>query len=235
MAPPELAEGWDNVGLLVDAGEEVSGILTTLDITPAVAEEAQARGCNLIVSHHPVIFDAMKRIGVDTLPGQMLRMGISAICMHTNMDAAPGGINDALAEILQIRDTEVFANGCGRVGWVEETDTQSLARLCAERIGPGVRFVDAGRPIRRLAEVSGGGGSFWREALEMGADCLVTGEANHHVALDSLHAGLNLILAGHWATERPVAMLMAERLAAELPPELLIAPAESDRDPLQYL
>lgn len=235
MAPPELAEGWDNVGLLVDAGTPVDGVLTTLDITPAVVEEAEQGGCQLIVSHHPVIFDGMKRLSVDNLPCLMLRKGISAICMHTNMDAAQGGINDALADMLGIWDTESFANGCGRVGWVQETDAHSLARFCAEHIGPGVHYVDAGKPIRRLAEVSGGGGSFWHDALDMGADCLVTGEANHHVALDAMNAGMSLIVAGHWATERHVARLMAERLAAELPDEISVSPALSDRDPFTYL
>ena len=100
IAPPELAESWDNVGLLVDAGRPVDAILTTLDITAPVVEEAVRLGCSLIVSHHPVIFDPIKRITADELPALLLKGGVSAICMHTNLDAAPGGVNDTLAELL---------------------------------------------------------------------------------------------------------------------------------------
>ena len=102
FAPLELACSWDNVGLLVDAGRPVDKVLTALDITAAVVEEAAREGCQLIVSHHPVIFDPMKRITADDIPALLLKNGISGICMHTNLDAAPGGVNDTLADLLGI-------------------------------------------------------------------------------------------------------------------------------------
>lgn len=93
VAPQELALDWDNVGLLVDAGQPVDGVLTTLDITPAVVREAVENDCQLIVSHHPVIFHPLRTLAADDVPALLMKNGISAICMHTNLDAAPGGVN----------------------------------------------------------------------------------------------------------------------------------------------
>ena len=100
LAPSELACSWDNVGLLVDVGVPVSHVLTTLDITAAVVQEAVENDCQLIVSHHPVIFDPLKHISAGDVPALLIKNNISAICMHTNLDAAPGGVNDTLADLL---------------------------------------------------------------------------------------------------------------------------------------
>ena len=91
LAPPELAEHWDNPGLLVDCGGEVRRVLVTLDITPEVVAEAAAKQCTVIVAHHPVIFDPLKRLCPADVPYQLVQAGISAICMHTNLDAAEAG------------------------------------------------------------------------------------------------------------------------------------------------
>lgn len=234
IAPPELAQSWDNVGLLVDAGRPVSGILTALDITPAVVSEADVLGCELIVSHHPVIFQPLKSLSVKDVPGMLMHKGISAICMHTNLDAAPGGVNDTLAELLGMRDTVPFADGCGRIGTVDATTAKALAELCEDTLGPGVRYVEASHPVLRLAEVSGAGGSYWKEALDLGADCLVTGEANHHAACDARRLGMGLVAAGHWATERPIAGVLAKRLK-EAFPEIPVTVSRADTDPFTYL
>ena len=208
LAPVELACSWDNVGLLVDAGRPVTRIATALDITPAVVEEAAGRGCELIVAHHPVIFHPLRTLSAGDVPARLLAAGISGICMHTNLDAAEGGVNDTLAGILGIREAEPFAEGCGRIGRVEATSAEALARLCAARLGAHPQYVEADRPIRRLAEVSGAGGSYLEEALALGADCLVTGEAAHHVALAARAHGMGLVVAGHWGTEHPTAAVL---------------------------
>ena len=111
------------------------------------------------------------------MPALLVQKGISAICMHTNLDAAEGGVNDTLAAILGMRDTRPFADGCGRIGTVDETSAAALAAFCQKTLGPGVHYVEAGRPVRCLAEVSGAGGCYRQEAMALGADCLVTGEA----------------------------------------------------------
>ena len=101
LAPPELAEHWDNPGLLVDCGGAVRRVLVTLDITPEVVAEAAAKQCTVIVAHHPVIFDPLKRLCPADVPYQLVQAGISAICMHTNLDAAEGGVNDVLADLFR--------------------------------------------------------------------------------------------------------------------------------------
>lgn len=245
IAPPELACSWDNVGLLVDAGRPVTSIMTALDITADVVRDAAESGCELIVSHHPVIFDPLRRVTAEDVPAMLLQNGISAICMHTNLDAAAGGVNEVLAGIFGMQDPEPFAGGCGRVGSIEPITVPQLARKAQQELaarcnapdaGPAVqvKFADTGKPVQRLAVISGAGGSLFEEALAMGADCLLTGEANHHHACDAKRLGLSLIAAGHYATEFPVTAAVAEKLRAALPGvEVLVSTA--NKDPYTYL
>lgn len=245
IAPPELACSWDNVGLLVDAGRPVTSIMTALDITADVVRDAAESGCELIVSHHPVIFDPLRRVTAEDVPAMLLQNGISAICMHTNLDAAAGGVNEVLADIFGVQDPEPFAGGCGRVGSIEPITVPQLARKAQQELaarcnapdaGPAVqvKFADTGKPVQRLAVISGAGGSLFEEALAVGADCLLTGEANHHHACDAKRLGLSLIAAGHYATEFPVTAAVAEKLrAALLGVEVLVSTA--NKDPYTYL
>mgnify|MGYP000431377551 FL=1 len=131
IAPLALAESWDNPGLLVDCGGEVSRVLVTLDITPEVVEEAARKGCGLIVSHHPVIFSPLKKLSGQDVAFQLVKNGISAICMHTNLDAAEGGVNEVLAGIFGMREMEAFAEGCGRVGSICLLYTSPSPRDCS--------------------------------------------------------------------------------------------------------
>ena len=245
LAPPELAEHWDNPGLLVDCGGAVRRVLVTLDITPEVVSEAAAKQCTVIVAHHPVIFDPLKRLCPADVPYQLVQAGISAICMHTNLDAAEGGVNEVLAGIFGMRDWEVFADGCGRVGEVEPITVPELARKAQAvlggrcnrpRSGPAVqvKFADTGRTVKRLAVISGAGGSMFEDALAVGADCLLTGEANHHAAIDAVRLGLSLVAAGHYATEFPVCAAIADRLHAAFP-ELEVRVSGENRDPFTYI
>lgn len=246
IAPPELAESWDNVGLLVDCGGEVRRVLVALDITPEVVEEAAAKGCELIVSHHPVIFSPLKKLSAEDVPFQLVQKGVSAICMHTNLDAAEGGVNEVLAGIFGMREPAVFADGCGRVGEIDPIQVKELAEkaqaelekrcnLPADGSEPvQVKFVDTGKTVRRLAVISGAGGSLFEDALAQGADCLLTGEANHHHACDAKRLGLSLIAAGHYATEFPVTAAVAEKLRSAFP-ELNVEVSGENRDPYTYL
>ncbi len=234
LAPPELAESWDNPGLLVDTGAAVSGVLTTLDITADVVAEAARTGCQLIVSHHPVIFDPLKRLCPQDVAFALVQNGVSAICMHTNLDAAAGGVNEVLAGLFALQSLAPFAGGCGRVGAVDETTTRALAEKAQATLHTAVKYADAGKPIRRLAVISGAGGSMFADALAVGADCLLTGEASHHAALDAKRLGLSLIAAGHYATEWPIVPVLAEELAAAFP-QLKVSPSACCRDPFTYL
>ena len=236
IAPLELAESWDNPGLLVDCGRPVDRVLVTLDITPEVVQEAAAKGCGLIVAHHPVIFSPLKRLEPRDVPFQLVQNGISAICMHTNLDAAPGGVNDTLCDILGIaaEGRESFAEGCGRIGTTMPTTVEALAKFCAATLHSGVKYVNGQKPVTCLAEVSGGGGSYLEEAIVRGADCLVTGEAAHHIALLARQKGIGLVVAGHWGTEHAIADVLAVQLEKQFP-ALTVAHAEADADPYSYL
>ena len=245
IAPLELAESWDNPGLLVDCGGTVQKVLVTLDITPEVVEEAARKHCEVIVAHHPVIFSPLKKIGPQDVPCQLVRAGISAICMHTNLDAAEGGVNEVLAGIFGMKNLETFADGCGRVGEIELNSVKGLAYQVQKELasrcnlpenGPAVqiKLVDNGCMVKRLAVISGAGGSLFEEAIAVGADCLLTGEANHHHAIDAKRLGLSLIAAGHYATEFPVTAAVAEKLRAALP-ELDVLVSEANKDPYTYL
>ena len=245
IAPPELAESWDNPGLLVDCGRPVVRALTALDITPAVVDEAKRLGCGVIVAHHPVIFSPLKRLDRQDVPFLLVEAGISAICMHTNFDAAEGGVNDTLAGLFGMRSPAPFAGGCGRVGEIDPLSVPALAALARERLGAlcvpplegpavQVKYADNGRPVKRLAVISGSGGSLFAEALAAGADCLLTGEASHHAAIDAARLGLGLIAAGHYATEYPAAAALAACLQEAVPGLAVIASREN-RDPFTYL
>ena len=221
IAPPELACSWDNVGLLVDAGRPVTSIMTALDITADVVRDAAESGCELIVSHHPVIFDPLRRVTAEDVPAMLLQNGISAICMHTNLDAAPGGVNDVLADLLRIENLP--------------TTAQQLAETCSRMLHTHCKFVEADHPVEKLAEVSGAGGSYLQQAIDEGADCLVTGEAAHHIAILAKQKGVGLVVAGHWGTEHPVVFALADALTERLPKEVTVAPSLADVDPYSYL
>ena len=143
--------------------------------------------------------------------------------MHTNLDAAEGGVNEVLAGIFGMREMEAFAEGCGRVGSIEPVTVPELAKRAQKALasrcnqpfnGPAVqvKFADTGKTVRRLAVISGAGGSLFEDAIARGADCLLTGEANHHHAIDAKRLGLSLIAAGHYATEFPATAAVAEKL-----------------------
>ena len=245
IAPLERAESWDNPGLLVDCGGEVRRVLVALDITPEVTEEAAEKGCQLIVSHHPVIFSPLKKLSGQDVPFRLVQKGISAICMHTNLDAAEGGVNEVLAGIFGMRNWEPFAEGCGRVGEIDPIAVPELARKARQLLAPRcnlpqagetvpVKYSDTGRPVRRLAVISGAGGGCWQDALAVGADCLLTGEADHHDALDAKRLGLSIVALSHYATEFPALASVAARLR-EAFPEVEVFLSTEDRDPYTYL
>ena len=228
-APPALAEEWDNPGLLVDAGSLVRRVLVTLDITPAVVEEAHRLGCQLVVSHHPVIFKPVRRLQSADAAFLLARYGISALCAHTNLDAAEGGVNDVLAGLLELEDVQPL-EGLGRVGDRDSISPAQLAEQVGKLLNTPVLLADAGLPITRVAVVGGSGGEFFEAAARAGAQCLVTGEASHHHGLDALEQRVSVIVAGHFATEWPIVPEMARRLRQAFG-ELEVLVSGSNRPP----
>ncbi len=220
-ASPTLAMPWDNIGLLVgDGSAPVERALICLDITPTAIETAVANGCTLLISHHPVIFNALKTLPTGSVPYLLAQHGLSALCAHTNLDAAYGGVNDTLAELLGLCPIGVAADGTTRLAETREPMTaQAFAAMTAERLHTAVRVSAADRPIRRVAICTGAGGDLTLEAAAQDAavDTILTGELKHHEWLEAAARGLTALEAGHYATEVPVIYTLYKWLTDAFP------------------
>ena len=224
IAPPELQLGFDNAGFLVGHRDAaVSTVLLSLDITGEVIEEAEALGAQLIVSHHPVIFHPLRSVTADgegALVMRLVEKRLAAICMHTNLDIAEGGVNDVLiAKLGACCEGALDEDGCGRIGELpQEMSMAAFLEFCKKTLGVNaLRYVDAGKPVRRLAVMGGAGGDAMRNALKNGCDTYVTADIKYHQFLDAAELGLNLIDADHFCTENPVIPAVAEKLQAAFP------------------
>ena len=225
LAPRDWKEDWDNVGLLCGhAEQDVRRCLVALDVTMAVAQEAFNWGAELIVSHHPLLFSAQSLSDADAAGKLLLYLAehrIAVISLHTNLDSAPGGVNDVLAERLGLSDIRTFTgenHGIGRIGLVEEQSLTDFAALVKTRLGAGgVRYAAGGKPVRCVAVGGGSCMDFLPQALEAGCDTFVTGDVKYHQFQKAAALGVNLIDAGHFPTEDPVCEVLRDRLAAEFP------------------
>lgn len=225
FAPPALAETWDNVGLLVGRAQaEIHTVLTALDVTEAVVREAAGCGAGLIVAHHPVIFGGVKRVTDEDATGRtllaLMESRVAAICMHTNLDAADGGVNDCLAAALGVEGAEALAsadNHC-KAGEVAQCAFPDFMEMIRARLScGGLRYVDAGRPVRRVAVGSGSCGEYVRAVYAAGCDTFVTADVKYNYMLEAAALGLNVVDAGHFPTEDVVVGPMTERLSARFP------------------
>lgn len=248
-APPAWAEPWDNVGLQVGAPDRPAGrILVALEVTDAVLAEALAAGADLLVVHHPVIFRPLKALRWDSgglrRLEQAVRAGLSIYAAHTNLDVAPGGTNDTLAQRLGLQDPAVLApaagdpaRGHGRVGHLAAPCTlgQLAAAVQAALGAHAVRVAgDRERVVTRVAVSAGSGGAFIAAAARAGAQVLVAGDIDHHDAWDALDLGLCVVDPGHFATEQPVVEQVVRRLRQGLADrglEAWVQAAGAGRDP----
>ena len=218
-APWDTAEPWDNVGALVRSSEVVTGVVCCLDITAGAAAFAAEKGCNTLLSHHPVIFHPLKALAPGRPAVLAVKAELNALCAHTNLDKAPGGVCDLLARAIGLADVQPGQKFC-RVGTLPAAVTAAaLARQVGAALVIAVQYTRAlaDRPVQRVAVVSGAGGDLYDEALALGAQCLVTGEAGHHDFLDAAALGLPIIAAGHWGTERLIAPELARRVSGAFP------------------
>lgn len=243
-APPELAMDWDNVGLLVGRGDrEVHRVLVALDVSPDVAAEAAETGTDLIVSHHPVMnirwhAQQMQTLREDTRLGglltELVKRDISAMCMHTNLDAAEGGVNDCLACTLGLQDTKPLnEEKIGRIGTLscEKPLEQFLSDVVKLLNCNGLRYRDGGRPVHRVAVGGGACGEYIPQAIAQGCDTFVTSDLRYNDFLDT--QGLNLIDAGHFPTEDVVCQEIVHRLR-ETFPELEVTKSAVHGDAVKF-
>ena len=215
IAPFETQEDWDNSGMLVgDMDAEVKKVAVVLDITHEEIKKAKAIGADLIISHHPVIFNPIKSVTRGSVPYELVASSINALCCHTPLDIADGGTNDSLAELLGIEVTRT-EDPILRLGTVEPTTAENLAGKIAKTLNTKVRYADAGRKIEKIAICTGAGCSLIEAAGEI--DAFITGDASHHNFLDCIQAGITLIAAGHYETEIVVVPVLVKKLQARFP------------------
>ena len=246
FAPKELSQSWDNVGLLVgDPEGPVERILVALDVTEAVVEEAAAAGCELIVAHHPLMncaWHPVQSIRMDDAQGRLItaliQNRIAAVCMHTNLDAAAGGVNDCLALALGLMNIVRLdeESGIGRVGSLTEPmDLAAFASYVKKRLGAnGVRYANGGREVHKVAVGGGVCGEYAALARDLGCDTFVTADLKYHDFQNAAPWGLNLIDAGHFPTEDVVCPQLVNLLEDRFP-ALTIIKSTRHSEVIQYV
>lgn len=227
-APFQLAESWDNVGLLVGNPEQqVTGIIAGLDATNELVDEAINNGCNTIVTHHPVIFKPLSSIDTGTPEGQLLqkalRHNLAIIGCHTNFDSAREGVSDVLGQLLGLTDLRPLiasadaaeATGLGRIGVYDKglSPDDFLSRLFKALELNTVQM--AGKlpgSIKTVAVCGGSGSEFAPAALQKGADVYLSAEIKHNIAIWARENNFCIIDGTHYATEKPAVALLVKRL-----------------------
>ncbi len=224
IAPFETALSFDNCGIIAgNEKDDVSKILVALDITPEVIEEAKALGANLIISHHPVIFKPLKQIDFKSPISALCKLGINAICAHTNLDIAKNGVNFQLASKLKLNNLSplTYEEGkpMGLTGDLEvHLSCKDFAKYVKENLScDGVRYTDSKKEILKVAVCSGSGGEFVQQAAESHADAFVTGEIKHSHIIQANRENLMIVDAGHFKTEnvivKPLTDIISEKFS----------------------
>ena len=249
LAPRHMKMDWDNVGLLCGSSSApVTKILLALDPFEHVCQEAAQWGADLLVTHHPLIFRPVSSVtdSCDTTRSIMTlcRHGISAINAHTNLDCAPGGVNDVLAEMLALTDIQVINPsgqdaegrpwGLLRMGEVKEQTLPAFLSHVKEALGcNGLRYADGGKTVHKVAVGGGSCAGDMLEALDAGCDTFVTADVKYNQFWDAEFVGMNLIDAGHFATENPIIAVLAEKITAAFP-EIEVKISETHTDCMKY-
>ncbi len=241
LAPRELKMDWDNVGLNCGSkSAPVKKILLALDPFEHVCAEAADWGADLLVTHHPLIFrplpvvtdDAAITRGLMTL----IRHDISHICAHTNLDCAPGGVNDALANTLGLNNVTPLGafGGMMRCGEVTEQSLSDFLCFVKQQLRcDSLRYCDGGKPVRKVAVGGGGCADGLFDAICAGCDTFVTSDVKYNQFWDAKEQGLSIIDAGHFHTENPVVAVVAEKIKVQFP-EIEVKISESHWDCMKY-
>jgi len=253
IAPPELAEQWDNSGLQIGApATEIRSILVAMDITGGVVREAERRDACLIVTHHPLLFHPLKQIltqtGIGRLIRRIVKAGISVYAAHTNLDAVSGGVNDMLGRELELQSWKPLLasrteNGCG-IGGIGESRRERSVKSFAEEIKArfglsAVRLI--GRPekrVKRIAFCSGSGSSLIPEIARTRPDLYVTGDLGYHDARSLEALEISAIDIGHFGSEQGIRKILARRLRSDLKKTgrpIPVTISRSEHDPFTIL
>ncbi len=209
---------FDNVGLLIGKSEkEVKTAVIALDCTDAVIDAAINNEAELIITHHPVIFDPLKSVTDDDIALRLIKNGISVISAHTNMDMGNGGVNDCLCEALEIKNTEKLICSDGfviRKGALKSRMTaDEFVAFAKNKLGIKPRYNRGKNSVLNVVLCSGSGGDMLNEAINTGADALITADVKHHIFLEAEHKGISVFDCGHFHTENVVIKPLTEKLS----------------------
>ncbi|MEG1257022.1 Nif3-like dinuclear metal center hexameric protein [Clostridium sp.] len=225
VAPVNLKESYDNVGLMVgDREAEVHKVLVALDCTVDVIEEAKSIGAELILTHHPLLFRKPKTITTDTLQGKkiisLIKNHIGLYSSHTNWDSVSGGLNDTFVRFLGFNSGEIIdknpnndKSGIGRIINLQEEKTlEEIIDMIKEKLNlEFLRFSgDLKKTIKRISIVNGSGEDYLDKSYEMGADLVITGDTTYHFVSDYSEMGLSIIDVGHFNSEWPVVVELSK-------------------------
>ncbi len=249
FAPLPLQESWDNAGLQVGLTEtEVSGALLCLDVNEKIIDEAIQKGCNLVVSHHPLLFRGLKTISdltdVQRTVMKAVQKGICVISMHTNMDNAKGGVNYKMAEKLGLRDVQFLApkmvngveSGSGVIGGLPEAQAADDFVLVVKKafsVECAMCNELLRRPVRKVALCGGAGDFLLDDALKAGADAFITGEMHYHQYF-GYEQQIQICVIGHYQSEQYTAEIFRDIIEKECPGVKTII-AETCTNPILYL
>lgn len=231
FAPNIYKEDYDNVGLMVgDNEQKISNILVAMDCTMKVIDEAVAKNCNTILTHHPLLFVKPKNITMSSVKGskiiKLIKNNISLYSSHTNLDSTHNGLNDLLMTILGLDSNQIMEYskvnlahekkvGLGRVAVLSEPVTfEKLISKVKEGLGIStLRYAgDEKKEIKKIAVINGSGQDYFQLAKDMGADCIITGDTTYHFVSDFMEEGMCIVDAGHFNTEWPAMKLFAGKL-----------------------
>ncbi len=241
LAPRSLKMDWDNVGL--NCGSKtapVRKILVALDPFEHVCQEAVDIQADLLVTHHPLIFQPWPMVTDDAAISRglmnLVKHDISHICAHTNLDCAPGGVNDVLAAALGLENVEPLGayGGMMRCGYVPEQPLEDFLGFVKERLHcEGLRYCDGGKQVHKVAVGGGSCSDGLHDTILAGCDTFVTADVKYNGFWDAKEQGLSLIDAGHFCTENPVVFMLAEKIAAAFP-EIEVKISETHQDCMKY-
>lgn len=218
FAPFSSQEEWDNSGLLVgDKNAEVTKAVVCLDVNASVLDFASSVCANLIISHHPVIFSPLSAVTENSLVFKAVRQGISIISAHTNLDKAPGGVNDAFTEMLRFNyekiydasGTLTFLNVC----YPENSfSAERLSLYLKSKLSCTLSYCDSGKAIDKIAICTGAGSDFIDDAVMLGCNAFITGEAKYHEFIEAKEKGISLFTVGHFESEIPAVKYLTDTL-----------------------
>ena len=224
LAPVKSQMNFDNSGFLVGHNKKtIHRTLLSLDVTSDVVREAIELGSDLIISHHPIIFKPIKSL-TDTEPNSsnllsLVENGISVISMHTNLDIADDGVNDALVQTFDYQSNEDIADGLGRICQLQNPiSLQRFLCECKSKLQVnGIRYVEGSQFVSKIAFLGGAGSEFIRTVCDKKCDTYVTSDIKYHDFILARELHLNLIDADHYCTENPVINRLKLKLSLQFP------------------